>query len=55
MGAKKYWMVLNNLFHTDYISQEGKIMDFLKCHADLDNKVIEMPASHIKTKPPLAK
>lgn len=39
VGATKNWMVLNKLFYIDYISQEGKIMDFLKYHEALDNKI----------------
>lgn len=40
-------MVLNNLFHIDYMSQEGKILDFLKYHEDLDNKIMETQAKVI--------
>lgn len=48
VGATKNWMVLNKLFNIDYISQEGKIMDFLKYHEALDNKIIEAQAKVIK-------
>lgn len=46
-GATENWMVLNPLFHTDYISKEGKIINFLKYYEVLD-KIIEAKAKLIK-------